>query len=319
MTTLLIALSGTAIAMPLVISILRGRGVLDIPNHRSSHRDPTPRGAGIACLLGVTAASAVGANLPQVHLALASLVGACVLAVTSTGLIDDLHPLPPLLRLAVQVCAGSVVGALLLGPWGLFLGALMMALSVNAVNFMDGINGISGVTVAVWAGTLWWAGSDGVSPAAAFVGAATLGAALAFLPFNAPRARIFLGDSGSYLFGALIATGLLLAVRDGLPMGLIIAPLLLYAVDVAWTLACRVFRGESLMTAHRDHVYQKLVHGVSLSHSTVTCTLGALSLVLVAVWAWGSTYAAVALTSLIVASYLCLPHLFSRQAGQVRT
>jgi UDP-GlcNAc:undecaprenyl-phosphate/decaprenyl-phosphate GlcNAc-1-phosphate transferase len=158
---------------------------------------------------------------------------------------------------------------------------------VNAYNFMDGIDGIS-VAQAFGAGATWFAvGTVEDIPVLAAGGAIVAGAVLGFAPYNLPRARMFLGDVGSYFVGAWLATVAILGLRAGIAPEAVLAPLALYAADTGATLARRVARGELWYQPHRDHAYQRL-GDAGWSHvqtsalvaaCIVTCgLLGALSL-----------------------------------------
>jgi UDP-N-acetylmuramyl pentapeptide phosphotransferase/UDP-N-acetylglucosamine-1-phosphate transferase len=93
-------------------------------------------------------------------------------------------------------------------------------------------------------------------------------AALGFVPFNFPAARTFLGDVGSYFFGAWLAVLAVWGVTSGIPPEAMLGPLALYLADTGTTLVRRIARGEEWMTPHRDHAYQRLV-GLGWSHARV--------------------------------------------------
>jgi UDP-N-acetylmuramyl pentapeptide phosphotransferase/UDP-N-acetylglucosamine-1-phosphate transferase len=107
---------------------------------------------------------------------------------------------------------------------------------VNAVNFMDGINGISAVTGAVAGAAFAWLGAELDDRTLLVLGAAVAGASLAFLPWNAPRARVFLGDVGSYGLGAALAAGVCLALAAGSTPEAAVGPLALYLADTGTVL-----------------------------------------------------------------------------------
>ena len=311
-----LALVVTSFALPLVWYVLRRRQLLDQPNERSSHEAPTPRGAGVALLMGVVAGTSF-AGLP-----LGALFG--VVSFGLLGAVDDLRPRSAKLRVAVQAALALVVAWLLwreISPaaaaWFGVLGAAAMPIVVNTVNFMDGINGITavhgvvfGTVYAVLLGsTLGW--EWGV------MGAALVGSSLAFFPWNfRKRALVFLGDSGSYMVGATVA--LLLIATTGFGLGAIVAlaPLVIYLTDVLFTLVVRLTQGQHLMTAHRQHVYQRLVQQ-GWGHRSVTLFVGSLSLVagVVAIAtaqqvtpAWTS----VGLLACLAVFYLLSPRLLER-------
>ncbi|MFZ8877402.1 MAG: glycosyl transferase, partial [Ilumatobacteraceae bacterium] len=101
------------------------------------------------------------------------------------------------------------------------------------------------------------------------IGIACAAAAAAFAPWNAPRARMFLGDIGSYFLGFLLAATALAAVISGAPVLLVAAPFSLYVLDTATTLVRRIRRGVRITDAHREHAFQRLVSS-GRSHSVVS-------------------------------------------------
>ena len=246
---------------PLAIRWLRQRGMMDVPNHRSSHAAITPRGGGLAVL----AALLVGtlSQSPRGTTTAILVLGTSVLG--AVGLVDDLRGLQPKVRLVAQLGVGALAGLWLPAPMlalaSLAACALWVASFVNAFNFMDGINGISALTALV-AGISYATMGYSVDDAAILgFGAALAGAALSFLRFNVPRAQVFLGDVGSYGLGfAIAALGWAVWVA-GIPLLLAIAPAAVYLVDTGSTLIARWRRGESLTEAHREHVYQRLTQG----------------------------------------------------------
>lgn len=131
------------------------------------------------------------------------------------GLADDARSLPAALRLVAQVAAGAAIGSAAGGGWWICVGATVAPLVVNVVNFMDGINGITSLTMVVWGVTARAVGTDRDVPTLALLGGVAAGSAFGFLPWNAPVARLFLGDSGSYLFGAVAAAGIVIGWSSG--------------------------------------------------------------------------------------------------------
>lgn len=247
---------------PVVRRTMIAAGTLDVPNHRSSHTTPIPRGGGIACLAGAGAALALAPRpVPVRDLA-------AIGALAAIGFADDrMGGLPPSPRLLAQTGAGLVCG-LRHSPFAAVAGVVLVPGVVNVVNFMDGINGISGSTALVW-GALALTGEDYSEPARA-LGAATAGAGLGFLPHNVPQASLFLGDVGSYLLGALMSVALVEAATSPTRALRLGAPLLPYAVDAAQAIVRRARRGEPLFEAHREHVYQRLVDEQGVSHTQMS-------------------------------------------------
>jgi UDP-N-acetylmuramyl pentapeptide phosphotransferase/UDP-N-acetylglucosamine-1-phosphate transferase len=237
-------------------------GLLDVPNHRSSHARPTPRGGGLGVIAGVAAGLAV--SPPGSTLAV-GLVGALLLA--AVGLVDDVRSLPATHRLAVQLVVSLVaaivaVGTADLGGVGGVAVALVAALwlsgYVNVFNFMDGANGLAGLNAVIAGATYAWVGHAEGSPALLVGGSVLLGAAAGFLPWNFPRARIFLGDVGSYSIGFLVAWLTLVGLLTTDRPAWCVAPVLVVLLDTGLTLARRARRGVPLTEAHREHVYQRL-------------------------------------------------------------
>jgi UDP-GlcNAc:undecaprenyl-phosphate GlcNAc-1-phosphate transferase len=292
-TTAGMAAAVVLVSAPMARVLLARARVVDIPNTRSSHLEETTRGGGVAVALGCTVAALVSrqiAGVPRAGLLVAA-VGMGLI-----GLVDDLRPLEPGPRLVAQIAISAVAVSLLDRslqgplPWqAIFsVGAFVWIVGyVNAFNFMDGINGIS-VAQAVVAGVTWWIlGATQHAPALAVAGAVVAAASTAFAPFNLPRARMFLGDVGSYFLGGWMAATAVIGLRSGIAPEAVLSPLALYCVDTSITLIGRVRRGEPWNRPHRQHVYQRLVHGgwshtrttLSVASAMTACSaLGALSL-----------------------------------------
>lgn len=265
----------TSMLTPLAYRMLLAHQVLDVPNHRSSHKNPTVRGGGVACAAALLVVWA-GMTMTGVDTPHLSLLAAAVLA--GVGFADDVWGLPVAGRLLTQVVVGVVLGAALGGPSIMLLGALAVPVAVNAVNFMDGINGITGLTVAAWGVVILVAGPALTGPAVTVLAALALGQALGFLPWNMPHARMFLGDSGSYLFGALIAGSFLESQASNGSPWLVVAPMTIYLFDTGFTLIRRAIEREPLLAAHREHLYQKMGTSGNQRHVRVALVVASLSL-----------------------------------------
>ncbi|MFK5690766.1 hypothetical protein ACI3EY_13960 [Ornithinimicrobium sp. LYQ92] len=273
------AMALTVASAPVLAPQLRAWGLVDVPNHRSSHDTPTLRGGGVAPMVGVllaaTGATLLGADgIPWTALVI------CV-AVSLLGLVVDLRETSPLVRVVALALLGAALGSLLGDTGPALLGAVAMPVIVNVVNFMDGVNGITVLTSAAW-GLVVILGAT--SPAAVALAALTLGAAIGFLPWNLPRARMFLGDCGSYLFGALIAAALLLEYEGGQRPLLFVAPLVPYLLDTCSTVMRRAARGERLTEAHREHLYQRLARRPGWTHGRVAALWAAAALGVSGIW-----------------------------------
>jgi Fuc2NAc and GlcNAc transferase len=269
-------------------------GILDVPNQRSSHVMPTPRGGGAGF------ASAFGAGLlllialfPESRPLCAALLGGGALIV-AVGWLDDRKGLSSLLRLIVHLVAAVWVVACLkglprvnagigiahLGLWGYPAAVLGIAWSTNLYNFMDGIDGLAGghaVIVGLAAGVLASISGDwAVATGCWFLAAAVAG----FLVWNWPPAKIFMGDVGSGLLGFVFATLALASENRGtLPLLVWIMLLLPFVVDTTATLVWRLRRGEKWNQAHRSHAYQRAVQS-GYSHLQVTLAILGLDAIL---------------------------------------
>jgi UDP-GlcNAc:undecaprenyl-phosphate/decaprenyl-phosphate GlcNAc-1-phosphate transferase len=264
-------------AEAVTIPLLRRAAIIDVPGHRSSHTVPTPRGGGLPIAAGLLVAAGLigGAN--------AAVFAFAVAAFGLLGFAEDLRGLTAGWRLIMQAAGGTMVAIVLVsgltGPAAKLVVLVALCAAwitgfVNAFNFMDGVNGISGahalVAGVVYAGLGWWRHDGFLAPA----GAAVAVAALAFLPWNAGRARVFLGDAGSYALGAALAILAADAVLAGIPVEAALGPLVLYTADTAWTLLRRIQAGERWLEPHRTHVYQRWCD-VGWSHQRVTVTAAA--------------------------------------------
>nr|WP_238999283.1 hypothetical protein [Segeticoccus rhizosphaerae] len=289
---------------------------MDVPNARSSHAVSVPRSGGVA----VAAAAAAGLLVALPHAGSQRVVVLLLaLALAGVGLLDDWHGLDPLPRLVAQLVAGIVAGIALGGDWAILAGAILLPVVVNIVNFMDGINGITSLNVSVWAGAALGVGLLGGDRLLAVVGAVSLGGAVGFLPFNVPSARLFLGDAGSYLFGGLIGMGVLRGLTADHHLHLLLAPLALYASDVAATLIRRGARGESLTSPHREHGYQLLVSDLGWPHPAVAALTASLGAFITVCWVILSWPFATSVTVLLCAGYLALPHVLRHSRFSVGT
>jgi UDP-N-acetylmuramyl pentapeptide phosphotransferase/UDP-N-acetylglucosamine-1-phosphate transferase len=234
--------------------------VLDEPNHRSSHNAATPRGGGLAVVTVLVVAWAVIGRGNGVLLGLA-------LALAGLSWLDDLKGLPPTVRLLGQAVAvglgllalpeAPVFQGLLPHPLDRALTALAWLWFVNLYNFMDGIDGITGVeTAVIGTGVALVATLAAALPIAALLGMSLLGTALGFLLWNWHPARIFLGDVGSVALGFLIGWLLLDLATRGYWAAALLLPLY-HLLDASWTLARRLMRRERVWQAHRSHFYQR--------------------------------------------------------------
>lgn len=267
-TPLLLAIAIAALISALVTWTSRPllqRYTLARPNARSSHRIPTPQGAGIAVIAAtLIVASAWSAG---VNVAIPPALVAATVAMALVGFADDVVSLPVLVRLVLQAAA---VGAVVFTapetarivpamPVALERGLVLLAgvWFVNLVNFMDGLDLMTVAEVVPITAALLLLGSLGdLSWPAALVATALCGAMLGFAPFNKPVARVFLGDVGSLPIGLLLGWCLLELAWRGQPAAALLLPAY-YLADSTITLFRRIMRREPFWSAHRTHFYQR--------------------------------------------------------------
>ena len=242
----------------LVLAWLLRRGgspPMDHPNARSLHATPTPRIGGLGIMAGLLVAAVWLADAALLPVTL----GAFALAALS--LLDDLRGLPVKVRLLAHfLVAGGCLLALGLGGWALLAGTLAVVWMTNLYNFMDGADGLAGGMAAIGFGALALAAWLGDALGLAALCAAIAAAALGFLRFNFPPARLFMGDAGSIPLGFLAGTlGIIGANLNVWPW---LFPLLVFSpfiLDASVTLVRRALRGEKIWQAHRSHYYQRVV------------------------------------------------------------
>jgi UDP-GlcNAc:undecaprenyl-phosphate GlcNAc-1-phosphate transferase len=260
-----------------IVRVMIRVGTLDLPGERSSHTRPTPKGGGVgiaaAFLMGLTVLYFVGGRTRVPDLPFAGLLAAS-LGIAVVSYADDVRSWPFTIKLAAQLAAALAaiacgirlhvlhlpwIGAVDTGWLGVPLTAGWIVFATNAVNFIDGLNGLASGTVGIaclfLAGVAASQGGWFVELAALVLAAGIAG----FLPFNYPRARIFMGDVGSQFCGFIIAVlGVLAADLSTRTLSVLLVPLLLLGVlfDVAFTLARRWVAGDRITQAHRSHLYQ---------------------------------------------------------------
>ncbi|MGN6393592.1 MAG: MraY family glycosyltransferase [Gemmatimonadales bacterium] len=269
--------------------------LLDVPNERSSHSVPTPRGGGLAIATVVLAGLVVleRAHLLVPRIAFGLFGGGLLVAVV--GWLDDRHELRATVRIVVHVAAAAWTLAWLggmpnltvaaeathLGLGGTLLAMLGIVWLTNLYNFMDGIDGLAAAEAFIVsaAGVLLLAGP---SPALALVALLVAAAAAGFLVWNWPPARLFMGDVGSgflgYTFGALALASENARALPALVWLVMLGP---FFVDATVTLLRRMVRGERWYAGHRTHAYQRVVQG-GWRHWQVSLLIAGLSAILAA-------------------------------------
>ena len=313
------------------VPLLRRLGVVDVPNERSSHTKVVIRGVGATIAAGVLLglAAALLTGYVAVDRSLVLVLMAIIAAASLLGWTEDFRGLSVRVRFGLQLligAAGTTALAASLGQsfWWVPVGALVIAAYINVANFMDGVNGISGLH-GMTVGLLYavsgvlsdqvWLISAGAVIAAAFA---------AFLPWNLGRGSVFMGDVGSYLLGAAIAGTAVAAFLAGVYIEYLLFPILIYVLDTFTTLVRRIWRQERWYAAHRQHVYQRLTDA-GLSHvqsalmvTLCTAVVGATGLV-TGGSSWGVTAVGTAFVAAVAAFYLASPRLVARLRARTRT
>jgi Fuc2NAc and GlcNAc transferase len=265
------------------------RRLLDVPNARSSHKSPTPRGGGVAIIAAFfisTVALAIFQRLDS-NFVIALWVGGGLVALI--GFIDDRKSQPAILRFAVHIVAATIVVILLMKGYlragaaelwvGGFLAIAALTWVANLFNFMDGIDGIAAseaaFIMAAAAMLHWYFGGDlGITCAMLNLAAAALG----FLLWNWPPAKIFMGDVGSGFLGFVIGSfAIYTSLVGSVPLSVWVILSAAFVTDATATLILRILRGDRWTEAHRMHAYQHLAIRWK-SHSAVTLTITIINL-----------------------------------------
>lgn len=294
--SLLLAFLLSMLSVRLFIRLSVRLGLLDIPNQRSSHVQPTPRGGGIVfVMIWVMAGLLLG--LWKDSSSRTTMI--CSLAVGGIGFLDDRFHLSISLRLFCQIAialafsfsTGMQAAAF---DFGLFtvqlpailniaLTSLALVWSINIFNFMDGIDGIAALEgiLVLLSGCLFVWNAYGLTfkhTHSMLLLMATLGG---FLIWNFPKASVFMGDVGSGFLGFIvIATTLISQVKYQVPIYLFFIVYGVFVVDTSVTIARRMIGGEKWYLPHRVHAYQRLQHVVGWSHKSILAYVGCFNLIL---------------------------------------
>lgn len=270
------------------------KAILDIPNDRSSHTVPTPRGGGVAIVFAFLLAILVLAitGFIQANFAIALFGGSLLVAVV--GYLDDVYHLPAKWRALVQVMAAIWalywlggfpylnigIWNIHLGWWGNLLAVVGIVWLINLYNFMDGIDGfagLEGVFVSVAAGIIFLILGNSDIAVVSLLFAATI---FGFLVWNWPPAKIFMGDVASGTLGFIFAVFLVHSANTTQTSPLLwIILLSVFVFDATFTLLRRIRNRESLHVAHRNHAYQYWIRKGS-SHFRVTVSSFILNMII---------------------------------------
>ncbi|MCP3940375.1 MAG: UDP-N-acetylmuramyl pentapeptide phosphotransferase [Desulfobacteraceae bacterium] len=251
-------------------------GISDIPNHRSSHEKIIPRGGGVGILASFVLGSLVlsvpvGLWLPSLIIALISLWG------------GDKHLLSAQERLFVQFACSMAFVVSFLYSKQIALGAYFLCVPIsifivgtsNFYNFMDGIDGIAGITGVVGFSLIsFYVGISGTNDVYVTLCLVLAFSCLGFLCFNIPRAKVFLGDIGSIMLGFVFACLVIVLSENIIGFVVMVGFLAPFYLDELFTMIVRIKHGDSLIVAHRKHIYQLLVNEVGIKHWKVSLAYG---------------------------------------------
>jgi len=256
-------------------------GMIDVPNDRSSHALPTPRGGGVGILLAFVAAS--------LSSGMSHFLWVPTSFISIISFFDDKLQLSPGTRLLFQFSAAGVALFSLLYPAPVdFLLKVSLLIffmvfivgTANFYNFMDGINGIAGLTgfVGFLLLTLHAQGIGSSSHTLVLLAASF--ACLGFLPFNMPSARVFMGDVASVLLGFFFALSVVMLASSVTEFLALAGCLFPFYADTLATLYVRWRDGERLSQAHRRHLYQLLANQLGIPHWQVSLGYASLQAVI---------------------------------------
>lgn len=291
------ALAAVVLVTPAIRRFALRSGFLDQPNQRKSHRTPTPLLGGVATVVGFLAAFLIGLRLHEARFSfpvLGFLLGA--IFVFLVGLLDDKYGMNPLAKLMGQIVgcsflffSGNTNGLITNAPLDLFFSFLWVVGLMNALNFLDNMDGIAaGITFLASMGFFVIALANGqVLPAVTAV--ALAGSALAFLRFNFHPASIFLGDAGSLFFGYVLASLGIMSTWHQTSYLFLVVPILIlgYPIfDIGFVVFTRIARGTRITMPGKDHSSHRLgtllanVRGTAIVVYGICLFLGLLGVVL---------------------------------------
>jgi UDP-GlcNAc:undecaprenyl-phosphate GlcNAc-1-phosphate transferase len=322
-----VALALTPVARALAVRV----GALDHPGPRRIHREPTPRFGGLAIAAAVLGVAWLARVLPGPARELdpRPLLGltCATIPILALGVVDDMRGASPWAKLAVQALAGLVLvafgfgvplltnpfgPAIVTGWWSVPLTVLWVIALSNAINLIDGLDGLAAGLVAIACGALWVTARGHGDFYVMFIAALLLGACGGFLWWNRPPARVFMGDTGSQFLGLTLSALSLLENRKGTAALTLLLPLVALGLPIAdGTLAFvrRLVRGQHVFRGDAGHIHHRLLDaglsaraalaalwtlsalfGVAaillerLPHRWTLVVVGVLALVMFAVW-----------------------------------
>lgn len=308
---------------PWVAQLARRIGAIDQPNQRKVHKEPTPRLGGLAVFVAFILTVLLTQPLSRELLGL--LVGAGIIA--GIGILDDTRGLSARVKLLGQVLAATAVipfglqvhfvtdplhgGMLFLGWWGIPLTIFWLVAVTNALNLIDGLDGLASGTAIIAAVTMavvaWTDGQTASMAVAAILAASTLG----FLRYNFHPARVFLGDTGSMLLGFVLAGTAIMGMAKSATAISVLVPIVVLGIplfDTAFAILRRARSHRPIFYPDKGHLHHRLL-GIGLSHRSAVLAVYGINLVLGAsavLMTMLSTDQAVALLAIVATGLIAL-------------
>ncbi len=272
-------------------------GLIDVPNYRSSHSNPTPRGGGLAITIAFLIFFSILAFISDIDRSLYFGIISTFALIALLGLLDDIYTLSKKVRIiswigitSISILCGMtihqitlpIIGTVQFGILSPVITFLWLIGVTNFFNFMDGINGIAGFEALIVSGFLGWVSILAGNELTLIISAVLFSSVIGFLPYNFPTARIFLGDVGSNSLGFILGIAAIIgsqSTSDNIPFMVPVILMFMFLLDASSTLIIRIPKGKSWLEPHRDHTYQRLIIN-GLSHVQVTLIYSLCSLLL---------------------------------------
>ena len=337
MMALLLGLIVSFLATPLVRRLAFKIGAVDIPrDNRRMHDHPIPRLGGLAIFLGFLVSVLTFANIDMEMQGI--LIGAVIIVVL--GIADDIHSLPAKFKFVVQIVAalcavlhGVGIHVLsnpiifsdepywVLGGWSIPISVLWIVAITNAVNLIDGLDGLAdGISTIAAMTMLILALALGEWEIALICGA-LVGACVGFLPYNMNPARIFMGDTGSTFLGFILACVSIQGLFKYYAIISFLVPFIILGLpifDTASAIIRRILKGQSPMVADRSHIHHKLID-MGLNQKQAVSTLyivsGVLGLSAVLLTTSGGAKAALFILALIICAAVAIRSIWPHHPG----
>ena len=295
---LLLSVAVCFVMTPLVRSFAVKVGAVDVPkDNRRMHDHPIPRQGGLAIFLGFLVAVVLFADLDRQVQGI--LLGSVI--IVTVGAIDDIVPLPALLKFAVQIAAAGVAVAfgvriefianpafwsdtatISFGAWSIPVTIFWIVGITNSINLIDGLDGLAcGVSAISSLSILVISLVLGQVNTAVLL-AAVLGACLGFIPYNLNPAKIFMGDTGALLLGYVLSTVSVIGLLKFYAIISFTVPVLALALpifDTCFAIIRRLLKGQNPMSPDRGHFHHRLID-MGLSQKQAVAVLYAISAVL---------------------------------------